>query len=322
MFSFIKAIQSLLANLKKKKGLWFSILSTMSISGIFLTLYLITNVTKSASEHVYEDVSHTYKKNLDVRFLDKQKEYKNIVLSLKSNDNFNNNLNNSQIVDDIIKKYNDNLLNNGFEGISIKYNSIANQVNVLRNSINSVVNRKSSLFGIEILLNGPNVVYLEPIFNDQNVIGVIEIKQSLLSFKQDYEKSQGGLFLFLLQERSMGALSQDIKNGDYRLIVDDLYVEERRYDGLFFANMIKEGSDGLKSMKEHGYRVNESYFKTYKEIFDINAKLDDILEPTSVIFERDNSWGVLFECDCDIENGLAVFIKNGEIKVGSQDDFL
>ncbi len=273
MFSFIKAIQSLLANLKKKKGLWFSILSTMSISGIFLTLYLITNVTKSASEHVYEDVSHTYKKNLDVRFLDKQKEYKNIVLSLKSNDNFNNNLNNSQIVDDIIKKYNDNLLNNGFEGISIKYNSIANQVNVLRNSINSVVNRKSSLFGIEILLNGPNVVYLEPIFNDQNVIGVIEIKQSLLSFKQDYEKSQGGLFLFLLQERSMGALSQDIKNGDYRLIVDDLYVEERRYDGLFFANMIKEGSDGLKSMKEHGYRVNESYFKTYKEIFDINGAL-------------------------------------------------
>lgn len=273
MFSFIKAIQSLLANLKKRKGLWFSILSTMSISGIFLTLYLITNVTKSASEHVYEDVSHTYKKNLDVRFLDKQKEYKNIVLSLKSNDNFNNNLNNSQIVDDIIKKYNDNLLNNGFEGISIKYNSIANQVNVLRNSINSVVNRKSSLFGIEILLNGPNVVYLEPIFNDQNVIGVIEIKQSLLSFKQDYEKSQGGLFLFLLQERSMGALSQDIKNGDYRLIVDDLYVEERRYDGLFFANMIKEGSDGLKSMKEHGYRVNESYFKTYKEIFDINGAL-------------------------------------------------
>ena len=59
-----------------------------------------------------------------------------------------------------------------------------------------------------------------------------------------------------------------------------------------------------------------------KEVFDINTKLDDILEPTSVIFERDNSWGVLFECDCDIENGLAVFIKNGEIKVGSQDDFL
>jgi hypothetical protein len=24
-------------------------------------------------------------------------------------------------------------------------------------------------------------------------------------------------------------------------------------------------------MKEHGYQVNESYFKTYKEIFDING---------------------------------------------------
>ena len=85
MFSFIKAIQSLLANLKKRKGLWFSILSAMSIAGIFLTLFLITNVTKTASAHVYEDVSHTYKKNLDTRVLDKQKEYKNIVLALKSN---------------------------------------------------------------------------------------------------------------------------------------------------------------------------------------------------------------------------------------------
>ena len=245
----------------------------MSISGIFLTLYLITNVTKSASEHVYEDVSHTYKKNLDTRVLDKQKEYKNIVLALKSNSNFTTNLNNIQIVDDTIKKYNDNLNTNGFDGISIKYYPLNTQVNIFRNSINAVINRKSSLFGMEVMLDGPNMVYLEPLFIEQNLVGVIEVKQNLISFKQDYEKSQGGLFLFLLQERSMGALSQDIKNGDYRLIVDDLYVEERRYDGLFFANMIKEGSDGLKSMKEHGYRVNESYFKTYKEIFDINGAL-------------------------------------------------
>ena len=115
MFSFIKAIQNLLANLKKRKGLWFSILSAMSIAGIFLTLFLITNVTKTASAHVYEDVSHTYKKNLDTRVLDKQKEYKNIVLALKSNSNFTTNLNNIQIVDETIKKYNDN----GMDGLIV-----------------------------------------------------------------------------------------------------------------------------------------------------------------------------------------------------------
>lgn len=271
MFSFIKAIQKLLAELKKRKGLWFTILSVMSISGIFLTLYLITSVTNTASAHVYEDISHTYKKNLDVRLLDKQKDYKNIVLALKSNDNFITNITNPSIADGIIKKYNDNLLNNGFEGITIKYYSVINQVNALKNSINAVINRKSSLYGLEVLLDGPSVVYLEPMFVDQNLVGVLEVKQKLLNFKADYEKAQGGLFLFLLQERSMSALATDVKNGDYKVIVEDLFVEEKRYDGLFFANMISEGAEGLRFMKEHGYQVNQSYFKTYKEIFDING---------------------------------------------------
>lgn len=271
MFSFIKAIQKLLAELKKRKGLWFTILSVMSISGIFLTLYLITSVTNTASAHVYEDISHTYKKNLDVRLLDKQKDYKNIVLALKSNENFITNMTNSAITDGIIKKYNDNLLNNGFEGITIKYYSVINQVTALKNSINAVINRKSSLYGLEVLLDGPHVVYLEPMFVDQNLVGVLEVKQKLLNFKADYEKAQGGLFLFLLQERSMSALSTDVKNGDYKVVVEDLFVEEKRYDGLFFANMISEGSEGLRFMKEHGYQVNQSYFKTYKEIFDING---------------------------------------------------
>ena len=271
MFSFIKAIQKLLAELKKRKGLWFSILSASSISGIFIALYLITSVTDTASAHVYEDISHTYKKNLDVRLLDRQKDYKNMVLALKSNDNFVTNLNNISAVDGIIKKYNDNLLNNGFEGITIKFYSTLNQVNVFKNSINAVINRKSSLYGLEVLLDGPSVVYLEPVFVDQNLVGVLEVKQKLLNFKADYEKAQGGLFLFLLQERNMTALSTDIKNGDYKVIVEDLFVEEKRYDGLFYANMIEEGSEGLKFMKEHGYQVNESYFKTYKEIFDING---------------------------------------------------
>lgn len=271
MFSFIKAIQSLLAFLKKKKGLWFTILSSGSIAGIFLTLYLITSVTNTASAHVYEDISHTYKKNLDVRFLERQKDYKNVVLALKSNDNFTSNLNNVSVVDGIIKKYNDNLKNNGFDGMTVKFHSTINQTNLFKNSINAVINRKSSLYGLEVLLDGPSVVYLEPVFTDQNLVGVLEVRQSLLNFKSDYEKAQGGLFLFLLQERSMTALSTDVKNGDYKVIVDDLFVEEKRYDGLFFANMIKEGSEGLKFMKEHGYQVNESYFKTYKEIFDING---------------------------------------------------
>jgi len=53
-----------------------------------------------------------------------------------------------------------------------------------------------------------------------------------------------------------------------------------------------------------------------------NADLLALLKPTAVLFQRDGSWGVLFESDLEPENGIAIFKENGVIKVGTQDDFL
>ena len=69
----------------------------------------------------------------------------------------------------------------------------------------------------------------------------------------------------------MANLSIDAKNGRYRPVVDDLRVEEQKYDGGFFANVIEEGIDGFKELKNQGYSVNKEYFKTYKEILDVNG---------------------------------------------------
>ena len=96
MFSFIKAIQNLLADLKKKKGLWFTILSVLSIFGITLSMYLLTTMTTKIAEEVYANMSVTYKSNLEHKFEDKQKEFRKIILGLRTNDIFNNNLENKQ----------------------------------------------------------------------------------------------------------------------------------------------------------------------------------------------------------------------------------
>ena len=72
MFSFIKAIQNLLSELKKKKGLWFTLLSILSISGIFLSMYLLTSMTSNIAQEVYANMSVTYKNNLEYKFEDKQ----------------------------------------------------------------------------------------------------------------------------------------------------------------------------------------------------------------------------------------------------------
>ncbi len=271
MFSFIKAIQNLLSELKKKKGLWFTLLSILSISGIFLSMYLITSMTSNIAQEVYANMSVTYKNNLEYKFEDKQKELRNIILGLKINDTFKNNLENKQAIDIVIDTYNKTLVAAGLSTISLTYFSTVNQTNQYRNIINSVINRKISIFGIEVLSDGPNVVYIEPIMSGENVVGVVEIKESLISIKKDFERNKQSIFVFLMQEKMMANLSIDAKNGRYRPIVDDLRVEEEKYDGGFFANVIDDGLEGFKELKDKGYIVNKEYFKTYKEVLDVNG---------------------------------------------------
>lgn len=62
--------------------------------------------------------------------------------------------------------------------------------------------------------------------------------------------------------------------------------------------------------------------KSYiQEFYGQNTNVKSDMTPTSVVFCRDGNWGVLFETKYDMENGLAVFFNNQQIKIGTQDDF-
>lgn len=271
MFSFIKAIQNWLSELKKNKGLWFTTLTVLSVLGISLSMYILTSMTQSVAKEVYVNMSSVYKTTLEHKLEDKQKDYRKLVLGLKLNETFRNNLNNKPIVDNIINNYNRSLVESGFDSMSVVFYSTINQTTQYRNSVNFVINRKINSFGLEILSSGPGMVYLEPIMDGENLLGVVEVREDLLSLKKDIEKNKQGIFLFLIQEKMMANLSIDAKNGKYRAVVDDLKVEEQRYDGAFFADIIAGGSDDFKEFTHTGYTVNEEFFKTYKEVSDING---------------------------------------------------
>ena len=271
MFSFIKAIQNWLSELKKNKGLWFTTLTVLSILGISLSMYILTSMTQSVAKEVYVNMSSVYKTTLEHKLEDKQKDYRKLVLGLKLNETFRNNLNNKPIVDNIINNYNRSLVESGFDSMSVIFYSTINQTTQYRNSVNFVINRKINSFGLEILSSGPGMVYLEPIMDGENLLGVVEVREDLLSLKKDIEKNKQGIFLFLIQEKMMANLSIDAKNGKYRAVVDDLKVEEQKYDGAFFADIITGGSDDFKEFTHTGYTVNEEFFKTYKEVSDING---------------------------------------------------
>lgn len=271
MFSFIKALQNFFSNLKKKKGLWFTTLTILSIIGISLSMYLLSNMTTSIAKEVYINMSSTYINNLEDKIEDKKNEYKRIILGLQTNDTFKDNLNNKLVIDSILENYNKNLSEMGFGQITLSFYSITNQINQYKNIVNTVISRKTSSFGFEVLGDGPNIVYLFPIIIDSNVVGVVEIKENIISLKNDIERSKQTIFLFLLQEKMMNNLSDDLKNRRYRLIVDGLRVEEQKYDSSLVSNVAEGGQEEIKELKNNGYLVNDVYFKTYKEVVDVNG---------------------------------------------------
>lgn len=271
MFSFIKALQNFFSNLKKKKGLWFTTLTISSIIGISVSMYLLSNMTTSIAREVYINMSSTYINSLEDKIEDKKNEYKRIILGLQANDTFKDNLNNKLVIDSILENYNKNLSDMGFGQITLSFYSITNQINQYKNIVNTVISRKASSFGFEVLGDGPNIVYLYPVVIDSSVVGVVEIRENIISLKNDIERSKQTLFLFLLQEKMMNNLSSDVKNGRYRLIADGLRVEEQKYDSSLVSNTAEGGQEEIKELKNNGYLVNDVYFKTSKEVVDVNG---------------------------------------------------
>ena len=75
-------------------------------------------------------------------------------------------------------------------------------------------------------------------------------------------------------------------------------------------------------LQDHESIIREKLTKYCKSTYGINISVEECLIPRTIIFERDGSWGILFDTDYDVENGVAIFIVNEKIQVGPQDLFL
>ena len=60
---------------------------------------------------------------------------------------------------------------------------------------------------------------------------VVEIKESLISIKKILKRNKQSIFVFLMQKKNDSKPYQLMQNGKYRPVVDDLRVEEQKYDG-------------------------------------------------------------------------------------------
>ena len=75
-------------------------------------------------------------------------------------------------------------------------------------------------------------------------------------------------------------------------------------------------------LAEHKTEIEEKLIEYFKTTYKVEALLRECLTPKTIIFERDNSWGVIFDTAYDVENGVALFVINNEINIGPQDLYL
>jgi hypothetical protein len=123
-----------------------------------------------------------------------------------------------------------------------------------------------------------------------------------MEYKHSWTKQDS--FIFLGKPFMVNVVAQAYKDDDI------LEFQQKNY--MNFRNYLEEHKDDIQ-------KILEDYCKT---TYNITIKLSQCLEPKTIIFERDDSWGILFDTKYDIENGIALFVIDNEIKVGTQDLFL
>ena len=84
-------------------------------------------------------------------------------------------------------------------------------------------------------------------------------------------------------------------------------------------NKYKKYEEYINENQEKIIKLIKQYFL---DIYNTNINIYKEIKPKTIYFARDGSWGILFDTEIDNENGFAIFYKNEELLVGTQDMFI
>ncbi len=123
-----------------------------------------------------------------------------------------------------------------------------------------------------------------------------------MKYKHSWKKKES--LLFLDKAYPVNIIAQAYSGDDIEKVQRERYLDYKNY------------------LEEHKEEILSKLKEFCQSEYSASEPLDQCLTPTSVVFERDGSWGILFDTPYDEEHGVAMFVVNGAIKVGTQDLFL
>jgi hypothetical protein len=259
MFSFLNFLKSITDAINRRKGLLFTLLFFISVSGIAVSMYFVDRVATTSSNDIYQklrdDMVAYFENTLEVK--------KNNGLTAASMLAVNIDPTAPSLATDLLEStarleqklqeksricvYSDsgNELAKSWES--------ENEVELKEEQI--VMLKESDMISdLDIKSDG---IYITSIVNsDSNGSrALIEYQQDIANIKSDFSAS-GRDYIFLLKKTWMAALSAE-ERVNYRQLSDSYMVRIDAYDDTFLLNL---NALDIDELKEEGFILNEHYF--------------------------------------------------------------
>lgn len=272
MFGFIKMLERLISKLKSNKRLWFTSIFVVSVSGIALSIIILISTTDRITHKVY--LSQAKEFTLRYKDLEKHKEKKlhQLAIVVSRENSLIDKIEKSDS-DGIVKfetELNAKMLNQDKERLIFKFYTEQNKAEVLRPSIVSSMQTKNSIFGAEVLPDGIFYIYLFPLLKEDKVIGLVEVRESIYTFQESFERLHQE-YAFLLDNKMLPMLSLQNRDGIYQDIGKNYLIHSKIYNSvtLGIVNSIDENS--LLKITKGDYIVTKDSFLNGMTIRDING---------------------------------------------------
>lgn len=231
MFGFIKMFQRFIKKLKSNKRLWFTTVFLISSIGIVVLTSLLIFTTNNVSNKVYANQAIEYELRLKSLESSIETKLNQINIALKQNLNIINAVseNNQVRLEELENQFNSQIKEEEKNTLLIKLYSVKNKDEILRNSIISSIQTKNNIFGVEVIYNGVFYIFLSPVIQDDEVIGVIEVRQSIYALKDSFNALKQE-HIFLLDSKMAPLLSIQYKEGKYMPVGKNYQLNTGIYD--------------------------------------------------------------------------------------------
>ena len=273
MFSFINLIQSILQKFKRNKGLWFTILTVLSVTGVLVSITLINLMTTDVSHKTYMQVHRVDTTQLD-NILDMKYDsllsiagvismHQNVIDNIKSKSDKSMN----DILDNIAATINKRV---NIAPIKVHYYALGYASSLGENTsyADLVMSTTTSISGPVVNSDGVRIIGITPVLDGNKTIGAIEVSQDISAVKNVFD-NLGKEFAFIIKKSQLVFVDLETKQGNTQDIHEKYKIFFHDYDSLFFSN-IKEIS--LEELQKTKYNVNPKYYTTYEDAVDINGK--------------------------------------------------